>query len=142
MKEQKEQKEQKIQKKQKEERQLKIKKADVIFIFIILFISFLTVIFYRMYYQENGVWVVVYQNGTEIDRYDLGVDGIYLENNTNTIEIKDGKVDMIDSDCKNQICVNHIPIEKVGETIVCLPNKIVVVIEGEQEENTLDSIVN
>lgn len=122
--------------------QFKIKKADIIFIFVIVAIAIIFMLAYTFLYQDEGVWVVVYQDGEEIERYSIEEEGFYTINESNTFEIRDGIVDMIDADCKNQICVNHIAIDSVGETIVCLPNKIVVAIEGEKEEETLDSIVN
>jgi hypothetical protein len=120
----------------------KFKKADFILFVVVIAIAALTMLFYAFYFNDSGSWVVVYQDGVEIERYAIEEDGIYTVNETNTFEIKNGVVDMIESECKNQICVNHLPIENVGETIVCLPNKIVVTIEGDGEENTLDAIVN
>ena len=49
---------------------------------------------------------------------------------SNTLVIKDEMADMIFADCPDQICVKHAPISNVGETIICLPNKVVVTIES------------
>ena len=51
----------------------------------------------------------------------------------NIVETKDGQVFVTEADCRDQICVDHKKIEKVGETIVCLPHKMVVEIIGEGE---------
>ena len=48
----------------------------------------------------------------------------------NKLRIEDGKVRMIDSDCRGSDCVHEGQISKTGETIVCLPNKVVVEITG------------
>ena len=40
--------------------------------------------------------------------------------------IFDGKADMESADCPNQICVHHSAISHTGETIVCLPNRVVI----------------
>jgi hypothetical protein len=40
--------------------------------------------------------------------------------------ISDGKADMESADCPNQICVHHSAISHTGETIVCLPNRVVI----------------
>ena len=40
---------------------------------------------------------------------------------------------MESSDCHNQVCVNHKPISRSGESIICLPHKVVVQIEGGKE---------
>lgn len=48
----------------------------------------------------------------------------------NIVEIKDGKVSVTAASCKNQVCVRHGAISAPGESIVCLPNRLVVSIEG------------
>ena len=53
--------------------------------------------------------------------------------------IENGKVKMKEADCPDQICVHHRAISKNRETIVCLPNKVVVEIVS-SEESELDSI--
>ena len=40
--------------------------------------------------------------------------------------IKDGQAYMQEADCPNQICVHHSAISHKGETIVCLPNRIII----------------
>ena len=53
----------------------------------------------------------------------------------NIVETKDGQVFVTEADCRDQICVDHKKIEKVGETIVCLPHKVIItVIGGNGEE--------
>ena len=52
-----------------------------------------------------------------------------IELTGNTVEIKDGAVAVTNADCKNQICVNHAAITKKGESIICLPNKVIAEIE-------------
>lgn len=41
-----------------------------------------------------------------------------------TVEIKDGKVRVVNSTCKDKLCVKEGWIDKIGESIVCLPNRI------------------
>lgn len=51
----------------------------------------------------------------------------------NTIQVKDGKVKMLEADCSNQVCVQSSQIEHVGETIVCLPHKVIVKIVASEQ---------
>lgn len=51
--------------------------------------------------------------------------------NTNTLVIEDNKAYIIHANCPDKICVAHKPISKTGETIVCLPHKLVVEIAEE-----------
>lgn len=62
-----------------------------------------------------------------------GADGF------NRLVIQDGEVFMAEADCKNQYCVGHRPISHGNETIVCLPNRVVVTIQG-GEEGAYDGI--
>ena len=58
----------------------------------------------------------------------------------NVVKISGGKVTMESANCKNQVCVHHSPVSRTGESIVCLPHKIVVSIKG--EDNEFDTISN
>jgi hypothetical protein len=47
----------------------------------------------------------------------------------NVMIVDDNRVNIIDADCPDKVCVNHSSIENVGETIICLPHKLVVEIK-------------
>lgn len=51
----------------------------------------------------------------------------------NVILCRDGEVQMLQSNCPDQICVHHSVISAAGENIICLPHKVVVDIFGEKE---------
>jgi hypothetical protein len=53
---------------------------------------------------------------------------IHTKYGSNTIVIKDGRADVTKADCANQICVNSRKISKNGETIVCLPHKLILTV--------------
>ena len=72
-------------------------------------------------------------NGETYGIYSLLEDQtIEIENDghNNVIVIEDGTVRMESSDCKNQVCVDRGRISLVGDSIVCLPHRLVVEIEG------------
>ena len=55
--------------------------------------------------------------------------------------IKDGTVKMSQADCPDKLCVKNRNIHYNHETIVCLPNKVVLeIMDGEASE--LDMIAN
>ena len=58
---------------------------------------------------------------------------------TNLLVIRDGKADVTEADCPDKLCVHQKAISKTNETIVCLPNKVVVQVIG-AGESELDSI--
>ena len=80
---------------------------------------------------KEGSYVSVMIQNDEIARYSLSVDGIYAINDgTNTIEIKGGKVRMLEAQCPNRLCVHQGWIGFEGQSIVCLPNKVTVSVCG------------
>ncbi len=94
---------------------------------------------------ETGGRIRVTVSGETVGEYDLGTDReIPIESGgriTNTLVIADGKADMISADCPDQICVNTKPVSALSETIVCLPNQIVVEVISSEEEAEFDVIV-
>lgn len=84
---------------------------------------------------KNGNTVKILIDGKEKYSYNLSKDktqeiltgdnGVF----SNTVVIKGGKVTVKSANCPDKICVKHRAISKKGETIVCLPHKLVVVIE-------------
>jgi len=81
-----------------------------------------------LFYGTNGETVVIKQNNSVVATVPISQDK-EIALGTNTVEIKDGKVRVIWADCKNQLCKNHSAVSKKGESIVCLPNKVIITIE-------------
>lgn len=48
---------------------------------------------------------------------------------------------ILSSPCREQLCVNAPPITKVGQTILCLPEKLLITIIGEKKEGDPDAIL-
>lgn len=92
---------------------------------------------------EEETTVVVSINGKEYGVYVLSENQTVElpgELGKNKLMISDGVVWMETAVCPDQYCVKQGKISKVGEQIVCLPNKIVVELTGE-EPDSLDTIV-
>lgn len=101
----------------------------ILFIVFVLIAQFAMFIFWGQL-QEKATTAVVTVDGEERYRCSLFIEKEIEIDDTNTLVIKDGVVDMIFADCPDQICVKHASISKVGETIICLPNQVVVTIES------------
>ncbi|PIE99058.1 MAG: hypothetical protein CR988_00640 [Treponema sp.] len=52
------------------------------------------------------------------------------------VEIKGGSISVISSPCPNKTCVNSMSISKPNSWIACLPNKVIVFIEGGEDKNS------
>ena len=61
----------------------------------------------------------------------------------NVVVISNSTVSVTEASCKNQVCVKHDAISRSGESIVCLPNRLVVRIEsGSEEGGGYDSVTS
>ncbi len=58
---------------------------------------------------------------------------------SNIVEISNGEARMLSADCPDKICVNHKSISKQNDTIVCLPNKVLITVVSETE-NDVDGV--
>lgn len=52
---------------------------------------------------------------------------------------KGGVADMTSADCPDHLCVKQKAISKEGESIICLPNKVVVTVKSDTKSD-IDSI--
>ena len=48
---------------------------------------------------------------------------------------------MAEADCADRYCMAYKPISKSGETIICLPHRLVVEVAGDRESQLPDVIV-
>lgn len=119
------------------------KKADILLGIVILIIGIVSFIAVEKASFGKGDIVRVTVDKKLYGTYSLEEDRtIEIENHghKNNITIKDGKVAMSFSDCKNQDCVQTGAKSHTKESIVCLPNKVFVEIEG--KEGGYDGISN
>lgn len=89
---------------------------------------------------KKGAEVLVTVDGNEYYKGSLFVEKELQIREGNTLLIRNGKADMTEADCPDQICVKHEPISHAGETIICLPNRVVVTIVS--DENTMEEGVD
>lgn len=91
--------------------------------------------------RGNGNTVIITHNGKELSRrYSLNTDRtIKIRNDngkiTNVVRIKNGKVYMESADCPDKICIHQGKKSKDGESITCLPNRVVVEVKGEDRSD-------
>ena len=91
---------------------------------------------------DGAVHVVVTVDGKSYGTYSLKreqVIRIETEYGYNELTIKDGKAGVTASDCKNQVCVHSMSISQNGQSIICLPHKLVLQICA-KEEGALDAV--
>lgn len=118
-----------------------IRKADcILFAVLILIAVFISVFFFIN--GQNAENAAVYIGDSLYGSWPLNEDRtitVEHDGHTNIVEIGSGKVWMNYSDCSNQNCVDQGKISSTGQVIVCLPNEIIVRIEG-SSSSELDAV--
>lgn len=125
---------------------MKMKKGDILLIAIVL-LSIISYFGIKLIYKDTDDKIIVISiNGKEYER-------IYMkdlnEKRQIHIDLDSGKFIDITADkngayvsdvvCPDRICVKTGVIDKAGQSIVCLPNKVQVYIEG-IEKADVDSV--
>ena len=80
----------------------------------------------------------------EIPLSDLKEDDTFTvetPNGNNTILVKDKSISITHADCHDSLCVKQGSKSKVGDTIVCLPHKLIIEIKGKEEDSSSDDII-
>ena len=124
-------------------KETKKRRNDLILIGVIVVVAAVYFLWQGLAPAEAGGQVVIQKNGTEYDRMPLAKDVDYqvLQDGEvqMTVVIRNGIADVTEASCPDKLCVHQANISKNDEMIVCLPNEILVIIEG-GEVNELDSI--
>ncbi|MBE5905498.1 MAG: NusG domain II-containing protein [Lachnospiraceae bacterium] len=103
------------------------------------------VITYVQNVGTRNAQAVIMVDGQEVGRYSLSgnrevpIKGV--KGGKNVLVIHDGKAKMKSASCPDKICVHHKAVSKNGQTIVCLPNKVVIEIQS-GEESGVDGATN
>ena len=124
-----------------------MKKGDKI---LILTIFILSIFSYGFIYlsggEERGRYISLQVNGEEVKRLTFTsseepyVYRLETEHGLNVVEVVGNKVHLIEADCPDKLCIKQGFIEKTGEVIVCIPNKMVLEIKSDNLDKELDGI--
>lgn len=108
-------------------------KADVIIILVVALLAVVS-LFFSIKGVEDPNCAVVKISGAESGRYPLGSAGEYKIKGENGIEltlvVEGSGVSVRDAECPDKLCEETGKITSVGQSIVCLPGKISVALEG------------
>ncbi|WP_312498712.1 NusG domain II-containing protein [Enterococcus sp.] len=123
-----------------------LKPWDGVIILLLILSSFLPILIFGQT-QTATKEAVLRVDGTEIKRFDL-VEGqksyTYLyedeDGDYNLLEIDGDRIRIKEANCGDQICVRRGWASKNGETIVCLPHKMVIEIQASDGSETDDLI--
>lgn len=85
--------------------------------------------------RSGGDKVLVWSDNELLVSFNLKENNRFVVSNdlgTNTVVIENGQAFVVDADCPDKICEQMEAISKPGETIVCLPHKLVVEVSDEK----------
>lgn len=117
-----------------------LQKKDYVLIAVIVCVTVMAVFLHEFVGGKGAGCATVKVRGEIEGVYSLSKDRtVKINGGTNLLQIKNGKVDMIEADCPDKLCVNQKAISKNGESIICLPNKVVVTVES-NENSEFDAV--
>lgn len=113
-------------------------KSDIKLI-IILLILFIPISLLVLINSSNGNKALVYYNNKLIKTIDLNINDKYTVNGYNgeiNIEVKNKKIRVLNEISQKHLCSKQGFISSSYESIVCLPNKIVIKITNDNKLDT------
>lgn len=104
---------------------------DIILIAAVILIAAISFTLYLLLKRE-GSTVIVEIDGERYGEYPLYEDislDISTEYGQNRLVVEGGQAYVESASCPDLICADHPAISHEGETIVCLPNRLIIAIE-------------
>ena len=102
---------------------------------IVLIVLLLALVGLSLYFSlvpEKGTTAEIYINGELYESVPLTQDKSIMLDHL-IVVISDGCVHVEDADCPDKICEKRGAISQAGQSIVCLPNRVVIKITGKGE---------
>ena len=98
------------------------------FLLIICLLATAGLLYFLFSQNEAGAVCEIILDGKQIETVSLREDRIFsiAEVPEIQLEIKDGKIRFLSSDCPDQICVKTGFISRPGEYAVCLPHRLMI----------------
>ena len=112
-----------------------IKKADIALIVSLLLVSLTFLLFLLPIARQASrrLYVKISVYGKEYAVCPLEEErtlAIPLGGGESILKIKNGTAEIIDADCPDKLCIRQGSISRPGESIVCLPNGLIIEITG------------
>lgn len=112
------------------------KKRDIVLAAVLLILGITGVLIVK-YGLKSGNTADIYIDDKLVQTIDMSVDDEYTfqtDKGSNTVEVRNGAVSMKSADCPDKVCVRMGTKNSNGETITCLPHKLVIEVHGGQEQ--------
>lgn len=117
---------------------------DLILVGIVLLAALLLFFMVRNNQEKatgTGAEAVVTVDGLEIGRYPLKTNGTFpLNGGSNILVVENGEAWVSEANCPDKVCMGMGKISRNGEFIACLPNRLIVVVEGGEQNALVDGM--
>ena len=113
-----------------------------IILFLVLAIMSVLAIFIMRFAEPVGKTARIFSNNKLVRTVSLDKDVEFtIQNgeNYNIIRVRNGKISVVKSDCKNQICVRQGEIDSSLFPIVCAPNGLVIRVDSSEKSSDIDA---
>ena len=123
--------------------ELKPTKYDTLVALAVLLLAFALGARYRPARADAGtLTVVVTADGAALDRFALGDAERVYPNNGYTLRVAatEEGVRVAESDCPAHDCVRTGTVSRAGQSIVCLPARVIVTLEGASRGGEYDAV--
>lgn len=120
------------------------RKKDFILIAVIIVAASASALLTTYVQRTDGAAVRVAIDGVFYGEYPLSEDrsvSIDEKYGHNRLVIENGSAYMAEADCPDGYCMEYKPISRGGETIICLPHRLVVEVTGTRDAQHPDVIV-
>lgn len=125
---------------------MQVRKGDLLILVVLLLIGLIAGGYWlvnRSKVQQGNI-AVLEVDGQVVKEFNLDKENVtyVVETNRgkNVLAFSEGMVRVVEADCPDQICVHFGWAKRAGQTIVCLPHKVVIKIVSEQSGSGLDGV--
>ncbi|SHI34094.1 NusG domain II-containing protein [Parasporobacterium paucivorans] len=122
-----------------------MKKNDIILLATILAVSFVAFILFNILLPQQGAYVEIVVKGEVVKSLPLDENTQYMivsEKGYNVLDINNREAKITDASCPDKLCMHQKSIKSSDESLICLPNEVVVRVVGETDASELDGIAD
>ena len=120
-----------------------MKKADFILIAVTVAVAGILLVLLYGANGASGAYVQIEIDGKVTETLPLDTDTAYEINTDgggrNLLIIEDGRAVVTEANCPEGICKNHSAIYRNGQSIICLPHRVVITVVNEADDNGIDA---
>lgn len=120
-------------------------KNDKILLLVIAILCVMVLLAYKFWPKKAAFQVEILVDGKLVQTCDLSQNQTMPikvgDKTTNILEISNHQAYMKEADCPDHLCIKQGKIAYGGESIVCLPNRVVIQVKSD-EKSEFDSVAN